>query len=45
MVVNVEHQYAGKKWGEREPSKVELIGQTKEVVSTIRKRLQTGQRR
>ena len=31
--------------GERESSKVELIDQTKEIVSTIRKRLQTTQSR
>jgi len=31
--------------GEREPSKVELIDQTKEIVNTIRKRLQTAQSR
>jgi len=31
--------------GEREPSKVELINQTKEIVSTMRKRLQTAQSR
>jgi len=31
--------------GEREPPKVELIDQTKEIVSTIRKRLQTAQSR
>ena len=28
--------------GEREPSKVELIDETKEIVSTIRRRLQTA---
>jgi len=31
--------------GEREPSKVELIDQTKEIVSIIRKRLQIAQSR
>jgi len=31
--------------GDRELPKVELIAQTKEVVSTIRKKVQTGQRR
>jgi len=29
--------------GEREPSKVELIDHTKEIISTISKRLQTAQ--